>query len=109
MTMDQSEFETIADRTLEGFMETIDENLGDRLDVDMEGGILTIELDSGGQYVINKHAPNRQIWMSSPISGACHFSYDADRKEWMDTRGGFGLSDLLAKELEAATGAPITL
>ncbi|MEQ9361280.1 MAG: iron donor protein CyaY [Rhodospirillales bacterium] len=70
MSLDDTSFTRIADATLESFMDAIEAVLGDQADVDLEGGILTIELDSGGQYVINKHAPNRQIWMSSPASGA---------------------------------------
>ena len=32
-------------------------------------GVLTLNLGSHGTYVINKQAPNKQIWMSSPLSG----------------------------------------
>ncbi len=109
MTMDESDFEATADDTLDRFMETIDEALGDRLEVDLEGGILTIRLDDGGQYVINKHAPNRQIWLSSPVSGAHHFDYDAGTGRWLSTRGGGALADLLAAELTAATGSGVDL
>ncbi len=105
MTLDQSAFEALADETLERFMDVIDEKLGDRLDVDLMGGILAIELVSGGQYVISKHAPNRQIWMSSPLSGAAHFAYDLESGKWANTRGGGDLAESLAAELAAATGA----
>ncbi len=30
-------------------------------------GVLTLKLGSLGTYVINKQAPNHQIWMSSPV------------------------------------------
>lgn len=109
MAQDRNAFETIAEQTLEKFMDVIDEALGDRLEVDFEGGILTIEQESVGQYVINKHAPNRQIWMSSPLSGASHFAYDGDSGEWVSTRGGQSLSDLLADELGSITGTELSL
>ena len=32
-------------------------------------GVLTLNLGSHGTYVINKQAPNKQIWVSSPVSG----------------------------------------
>lgn len=32
-------------------------------------GVLTLNLGSHGTYVINKQSPNKQIWMSSPLSG----------------------------------------
>ena len=90
-------------------MDVIDAELGDDLDVDLEGGILTIELESGGQYVINKHGPNRQIWMSSPKSGATHYDYDADRDAWTGTRDGADLATRLAGELAALTGTAVSL
>lgn len=104
---DESAFHANADRTLAGLFERIEDILGDALDVDLQGGILTIELGSGAQYVINKQAPNRQIWLSSPSSGASHFAYQPGRG-WVSTRGGPGLYELLAQELGAATGETIS-
>lgn len=106
MAISDSEFETRADEILEYLMETLEDTLGDQLDVDLEEGILSIELDSGGQYVINKHKPNRQIWMSSPASGASHFEYKAETG-WEGTRGAGNLNQILAQELSAATGQSV--
>ncbi|MCP5373762.1 MAG: iron donor protein CyaY [Hyphomicrobiales bacterium] len=107
MTLDESTFESLADTTLAHLFDTIDEVLGDQIDVDLEGGILTLELDSGGQYVINKHAPNRQIWVSSPKSGASHYDHRDGR--WIGTRDGADLQTLLAAELAALTGTRVDL
>lgn len=105
--MDESAFHTLADQTLAKLLNTIEAALGDDIAVDLRGGILTIELDDGRQYVINKHAPTRQIWLSSPVSGAAHFAHDATTGAWRSTRGGAVLTDILASELAAATGATI--
>lgn len=107
MSLDDTSFPQIADDTLESFMDAIEAAVGDQADVDLEGGILTIDLDAGGQYVINKHAPNRQIWMSSPKSGATHYGFVDGH--WACTRSGRALGDLLAEELTAATGVSIRL
>jgi len=32
-----------------------------------QDGVLTVKLGEHGTYVINKQAPNRQMWLSSPI------------------------------------------
>ena len=29
-----------------------------------------------GTYVLNKQGPNRQIWVSSPVSGPLRFDFD---------------------------------
>lgn len=103
---DESAFHARADRTLAAIFETVEEVLGAELDADLQGGILTIELDTGGQYVINKHAPNRQIWMSSPVSGAAHFAYQ-EGQGWVSTRTASRLDEVLAGELSATTGTAI--
>ena len=100
--MDETAFETLANQTLEDLFERLEDQLGDELEVDLEGGILTIELETGGQYVINRHAPNRQIWLSSPKSGAHHFGRQDD--QWVSTRGNGDLLALLTDELGALTG-----
>ncbi len=106
--MDESAFQNLADPLLARLNATLEEALGDEADVELRGGILTIELDDGRQYVINKHAPTRQVWLSSPISGAAHFEHDAASATWRSTRGGAILTELLAAELSAATGCDVT-
>jgi frataxin len=65
-----------------------------------------------GSYLVNKHRPNREIWLSSPKSGAWHFSRDPEAG-WISTRvvenERPNLHRLLAEELADATGAPVEL
>lgn len=106
--MNQAEFERRAAEILNSLFEQIEEQLGDWLDVELNGGILQIELPDGGAYVINKHAPNREIWMSSPKSGAWHFA-GGEGGAWQSTRGSQELAALLAGELAAASGRAFRL
>ena len=106
--MTQAEFERRAAEILNSLFEQVEEQLGDWLDVELNGGILQIELPDGGAYVINKHAPNREIWVSSPKSGAWHFAAAPDGA-WQSTRGAQELTALLAGELAAASGRPFQL
>lgn len=109
MALDEARFETLVNRTLDDLADTLDDVLGAHLDVERQGAVLTVTLDAGGQYVINKHAPSRQIWLSSPRSGALHFDYDEATERWRSTREGQDLLTLLAEELAAATGIPLAL
>jgi frataxin len=110
--MDEPEFERQAGKVLDRLMQEIEEQAMDDLDVDLEGGILSIGLPGGGTYLINKHAPNREIWLSSPKSGAWHFRHDP-KGGWISTREVDGarpqLHRLLAEELAAVTGSPLEL
>lgn len=109
MALDDGTFETLAEQTLAAIMDAVDASLGDVLDVDYQDGVLTIETDDGGCFVVNRHLPNRQIWLSSPVSGAAHFAYDEATGRWPSTRGGADLHDRLAAELAAAAGVPFSL
>ena len=104
MQIDESRFQTLADSLLDHIAEAVDSALGDKIDVDSQSGIVTLSLDRGGQYVLNKHAPNREIWLSSPVSGAWHFA-PAEGGEWISTREPRArLTTLLAEELTARFG-----
>ena len=77
--MDASQFESRADATLARLEQALEASAGDGLDIELVGGILTLELEAGGIYQINKHSPNREIWLSSPVSGAWHFAWNEAR------------------------------
>lgn len=92
--MTHSAFETLADSLLA----TLEEALADHVDAELQGGILTVE-GGAGTWIVNKHAPTQQIWLSSPVSGARHYAYDAGLGQWQDTRGGGDLLTVLGAEL----------
>ena len=111
--MDQSAFDRQATALLEHFFDRIDEALSDDIDVDFESGILTLKFADGRTYLLNKHGPNREIWMSSPVSGAWHFAYVTDADLWRSTRpvaaGPDDLVAMLQAELAELTGTAIDL
>ncbi|KAI9674267.1 MAG: Mitochondrial chaperone Frataxin [Trizodia sp. TS-e1964] len=69
------------------------------LDVDFSAGVLTVEhVASRGTYVLNKQPPNRQVWLSSPVSGPRRFDYVVGG-EWVCLRDGVKIGDVLREEL----------
>jgi frataxin len=107
--MDASQFESRADATLARLEQALEAAGGEGLDIELVGGILTLELEDGGTYQINKHSPNREIWLSSPVSGAWHFAWNESEGVWRSTRGAERLQDLLGRELSEALGEVIAL
>lgn len=108
--MDDAAFDRLATTTLERLMLAIEAEMEDVLeDIDLQGSVLTIEIEGGGTYVINKHAANQEIWLSSPTSGAAHFKPDAASGAWLSTRGGASLHARLSEELGAVLGRPLAL
>jgi len=68
-----------------------------------------------GTYVLNKQPPNKQIWLSSPISGPKRFDWavagdSMNQKEgasvgdWVYLRDGSSLTAILRKELGVDLG-----
>ncbi len=92
----EKDFEQLAKKTLDDIVAALDElDASGDLELEYQNGIITITLESGKQFIVNKHAPSQQIWLSSPLSGGLHFSYD----------NGWKLSD--GRELQATLMAEI--
>lgn len=105
--MEESEFHKLADSWLlaaQDALEDADEQ--GALEAEYEAGVLTIQLDGGQVYVVSKHAPSKQLWLSSPISGGLHFDYDTANR-WT-LKDGRELSALLASELHTQAGINVT-
>lgn len=90
------EFLKIFSLTINEIAKTIEEQDENHdMDVDINGDVLTITTENG-VYVINKQQPLRELWLSSPISGPYHFSYDAPK--WRSKMGDY-LGEILTREL----------
>jgi len=76
----------------------------DALDVDLEGGILTVECPDGTRIIVNRQTPNREIWVAAR-SGGFHFRFVDGA--WRDTRSGEELFASLAALVRAQAGVEL--
>ncbi|KAL1647413.1 Mitochondrial matrix iron chaperone [Diplodia intermedia] len=100
----------------DGYLEILQQKLEDKQDsgegveVEYSAGVLTIDKRSIGTYVLNKQPPNKQIWLSSPITGPKRFDWvvrgesmhqkaDGGIGDWIYLRDGSSLTQLIRKEL----------
>jgi len=94
--MTDSEFIAAADRTLAAIGAALDAALEDS-DVDLDwsenDGVLEIECDDGSKLIVNRHVPNREIWVAARSGG---FHFRAADGRWCDTRSGDELAQRLA-------------
>lgn len=87
----------------------------DPFDLDVEGQAeeLTWVNHSGQHFLLNYHGVTKQLWYSSPLSGAHHFTLDFLEKqhnaEWVCTRTGRSFNDILSSELSSLVGRAILL
>jgi CyaY protein len=99
--MDESAFITAANATLDKIGLALDaavETSDASLDWNLKDGVLTIECDDDSRIIVNRHVPNREIWVAAK-SGGLHFR--PDNGAWRDARGHEELAAALARLLKA--------
>ncbi|CAB4257059.1 similar to Saccharomyces cerevisiae YDL120W YFH1 Mitochondrial matrix iron chaperone [Maudiozyma barnettii] len=99
-----NDYHNAADEYLEnlvtGLEELSEDNPNELPDVELNHGVMTLEITGLGPYVINKQPPNKQIWIASPVSGPNRF--DLYKGQWISLRNGLNLTNLLTAELQQA-------
>lgn len=99
--VDLNVYHEASDKELDELSDKLEEVLEDRFDkgadVCLNNGVLTVVIDDQNTYVINKQTPNRQLWLSSPISGPKRF--DLIQGKWVDKGDKIELHSLINKEL----------
>jgi CyaY protein len=108
--MTDSEFIAMTDAVLERIGEALDASDAD-IDWQLNDGILEIDCSdadgSGGKIIVNRHLPNREIWLATR-GGGFHFR-PADVGGWRDTRGADDLATTLARALAEQAGTSIRI
>ena len=107
--LNDSEFIAAADATLDAIGRALDAALATSdvdLDWNVNDGILTIEADDGGKLIVNRHVPNREIWVAARSGG---FHYRLRDGEWRDTRSDEELFAALARIVAAQSGEKIAI
>ncbi|KAF9776334.1 hypothetical protein IL306_005509 [Fusarium sp. DS 682] len=108
----EQEYHELADEYLDNVVSKFEELQDQRedVDVDFSAGVLSISWPDKGTYIINKQPPNKQIWLSSPISGPkrydwCLIGEGQNEKEgtavgdWIYVRDGSSLNQVFSEEL----------
>ncbi|RPA81967.1 Frataxin, partial [Ascobolus immersus RN42] len=95
------EYTLRSNHTMETLLEKLEEMIEKvpEADVEYSSGVLTLVWPKNGTYVINKQPPNKQIWLSSPLSGPKRYDYEPETGKWVYLRDGSTLDGLLKTEL----------
>merc|ERR1711948_246886 len=96
---DETRFHAQADATLACLLDTIDAAELDCVDdITLDDGVLSVKLETGGAFVVNKHYATKQIWYASPVSGALYFNPRMDGT-WFSEARGADLIEILGSDL----------
>lgn len=101
--MTESEFNELADAVFERIEQAADGSGAD-IECSINGPVLELECPDGSQLIVNRHGPNREIWLAAK-SGGFHYSYRDGR--WTSGRDGSELFDKLGELVKAASGATV--
>ncbi|GAA5883087.1 hypothetical protein JCM16303_006083 [Sporobolomyces ruberrimus] len=113
--LSDQDYARISESTMDSLTEYLESHLEsvpslDPASIDIEystsqcrkSGVLTVNLGpEKGTYVINKQPPNKQIWLSSPLSGPKRYDFDPKKKVWFYARDGSTMHGLLNEELRS--------
>ncbi|KAI2643548.1 mitochondrial chaperone Frataxin [Xylaria nigripes] len=107
----QEQYHEVADDCIDDLLAQYEKMQDSRTDIDVEysAGVMTLKIDDLGTYVINKQPPNKQIWLSSPVSGPKRYDWvvtsegqgqkqDTASAAWIYLRDGTSLGELLSEE-----------
>lgn len=68
--------------------------------VAFQNGVLTVTFGQPyGTYVINRQTPNKQIWLSSPLTGPKRYDFIDEEKCWIYKHDGRSIHELLQTEI----------
>lgn len=107
MTVSEAEFEKAADKELHALRQALDDS-GIDAEVELEMGILSIELQGGAKYIVNSHRAARQIWMAAERE-AWHFDLDPATGKWTAAKSGDELWSAIERVLTKKLGQPVAL
>lgn len=103
--MTETEFLQLSDALFARIEDAIDAGGWD-FDCHTNGNVLTIEADDGTQIIVNRHTPNRELWIAAK-SGGYHFAEQNGR--WLATRDGSEFFAVLSQALSEAAGGAVVI
>jgi CyaY protein len=90
--MQETEFRTLADATLNRVESWLEDNYPDADAEWAADGVLNIETEDGQTIIVNRHSTAQEIWIAAKSGG---FHYRWDGSDWRDTRDQSLLMDKL--------------
>lgn len=98
--MTESEFNELADAVFARIEQAIDAS-GTDMDCNLNGPVLELEFEDGSKIIINRHTPNREIWLAAK-SGGFHYAWQDG--QWLSRRDGSELFGKLGELVKLGSG-----
>jgi CyaY protein len=102
--MTESEFNELADAVFKRIEQALDASGAD-VEYNLTGGVLELEFEDDSKIIINRHAPNQEIWLAAR-SGGFHYGYQDGK--WLSHRDGSELFGRLGELVQAGCGEAVS-
>lgn len=80
MPLNPRQFHDLIDRLHEQLEDLLDESAID-LDIENQGGVLTLIFTNNSQLILSRQEALKQLWLAAR-SGGFHFDYLSDEQRW---------------------------
>ncbi len=108
--LSQSQYLSIVDSTINQIAHTLEDMADDErfndfedekgeVDITVNEGVLSVHCGSEGTFIISRQTPTQQLWLSSPVSGPWHYTYNRETASWVCTKGELPFFDRMDEEL----------
>lgn len=101
--MTESEFNELADAVFARIERTMDASEAD-IDCSLNGPVMELEFADGSQIIINRHGPNKEMWLAAR-AGGFHYAWQEGR--WWSQRDGSELFEKLSELVKLGSGETI--
>ena len=103
--MTEGEFNQLADAVFQRIEQAIDDSGAD-IDYDSNGTVMEMEFADGNKLIVNRHVPNREIWLAAK-SGGFHYAMQDGR--WFSQRDGSELFAKLGELVQLGSGMKLDI
>lgn len=101
--MTENEFNELADAVFARIEEVLDTSDAE-IECSLNGGVLELDFDDGSKIIINRHAPNQEIWLAAK-SGGFHYAFQDGR--WFSRRDNSELFGRLEELVKSGCGTTV--
>jgi CyaY protein len=98
--MTENEFNKLAEAVFERIEQALDASDAE-IEYDNNGTVLEMEFEDGSKVIVNRHVPNREIWLAAK-SGGFHYGYE--NGQWLSRRDGSELFSKMGELVQLGTG-----
>lgn len=103
--MNESEFKELADAVFDRIEAALDAGDAD-IEYDNNGSVLEMEFADGSKAIVNRHVPNKEIWLAAK-SGGFHYAMQDGR--WYSQRDDSELFAKLGELVQLGSGKKLDI